>query len=85
MKFQLKINLRKGNKEFKKGSVVTDKQIQNYGIRSEYLEPVTKVRRTSKKQVYTTQEENLLLALHHELAAQSNRPDNSQKHITVVL
>ena len=78
MKFQLKVNLRKGKKEFKKGSVVTDKQVGRYGIRSEYLEPVTKGRKTSKKEDYTTQEENLLFDLYLELADPANNSDNRQ-------
>lgn len=81
MKFQLKVTLRKSNKVFKKGSVVTDKQIQNYGIRSEYLEPVTKGRKGSKKEDFTTPEENLLFDLYLDLADPDNNSDNRQEII----
>ena len=72
MKFQLKVKLTKNGKTFAKGSIVTDKQIQRYGIKQDYLENVT---RTTKKAKYTVDQENLLFDLYLENVDPTNNYD----------
>ena len=76
MKSQLTVNLRKGKKEFKKGQVLTDVQIQKYGIKSVYLTPVISGRRNQKKEEFTSAEENMLVDLYMEIADPINNRDN---------
>ena len=79
MKFQLKVKLTKNGKTFAKGSIVTEDQISRYGINQAYLESYTKPRKT--KEVFTLDEENLLVDLYLQHADPINKSDNRKSII----
>ena len=75
MKFQLKVKLTKNGKTFDKGSIITEAQVSRYGINQTYLEAYTKQGKTTKE-VFTLDEENLIVDLYLQHADPINKSDN---------
>jgi len=79
MKFQLLVSITKGNKTFQKGSILTDKQVEKYGIRKEYLDQV--VKQNNGKVPFTKDQESTLQDLYLEYSDPKNNSDNRKNII----